>query len=77
MNLKYQEILKKLEEGVKVEENAEAGSGLLKKLSKSEKFNSNDPFFMYLEKSSGKLKTPSTGLKTPNKQLLTPLAKKQ
>ena len=77
MNLKYQEILKKLEEGVKVEENPEAGSGLLKKLSKSEKFNSNDPFFMYLEKSSGKLKTPSTGLKTPNKQLLTPLAKKQ
>lgn len=77
MNVKYQEILKKLEEGVKVEENSEAGSGILKKLSKSEKFNSNDPFFMYLEKNSGKLKTPSTGLKTPNKQLLTPLTKKQ
>ena len=76
MNMKYQEILKKLEEGMKVEESLE-GSGL-KRFSKggSEKSGINDPFFMYLEKNSAKLKSlNSSGLKTPNKQLLTPLTK--
>ena len=75
MNIKYQEILKKVEEG-KIDDNNLEGSGVLKRLSKqstSEKILENDPFFMYLEKNSAKL----SGMRTPSKQLLTPLKKKQ
>ena len=73
MNLKYQEILKKVEKYSKVEENLE-GSAVMKKTNNLiiDQTLENDRFYMYLEKSSSKF----SGSKTLNKKILRPLNKK-
>lgn len=74
MNVRYEEILKKLENNEEVPANLIKPAQKQNSLSEQSK---NDPFFMYLQKSvSNSSKSLKSSVGTPNKPVLTPLGKK-
>lgn len=77
MNVKYLEILNKIEEGQNPTEGNTPSKLIVRKQTSLNDDKKNDPFFMYLEKTLGKIKgSKSSVAGTPNKPLLTPLGKK-